>query len=297
MEGWILERAETDLQFTGDISLPLEITALNTPYQFFKYLFTDDIFLYISQETNKYAVEKRPEKPSNITVKELEQFIGTIKANRIPGYKVPVEKDLKKGRGTTVEKLTTIDNTDISVVTWRTLADSDPYLPLADFKCAVAEGLSQSNKPSTSGKRGRPSYELENAIEAKKLRGPIAIMPSRDVRLDQIDHMPLWTTRQRCKVPECNGRWPNHRNIPLSTLLTTSSFKPYRSLTSQLLRLSFRVTPHILRSDRIATALILFSFFFCHTQLSLPHISVEIRTPLWIAKSACRERLPIYKSE
>ncbi|GBP36150.1 Chimeric ERCC6-PGBD3 protein [Eumeta japonica] len=194
--------------------------------------------------------------------------------------KVPVEKDFKKGRGTTVEKLTTIDNTDISVVTWydnrvvnlastyvgskpssevrrfkkrkayqnvscpkavtvynrhmggvdlldallgyyriqirskkfyhriffhmidmmtvnawllyrRTLADSDPYLPLADFKCAVAEGLSQSNKPSTSGKRGRPSYELENAIEAKKLRGPIAIMPSRDVRLDQIDHMPL----------------------------------------------------------------------------------------------------------
>ncbi|XP_035457403.2 piggyBac transposable element-derived protein 3-like [Spodoptera frugiperda] len=71
-----LERAETDLQFTGDISLPLEITTLNTPYQFFKYLFTDDIFLYISQETNKYAVEKRPEKPSNITVKELEQFIG-----------------------------------------------------------------------------------------------------------------------------------------------------------------------------------------------------------------------------
>ncbi|GBP27096.1 hypothetical protein EVAR_16766_1 [Eumeta japonica] len=57
-----LERAETDLQFTGDISLPLEITALNTPYQFFKYLFTDDIFLYISQETNKYAVEKTTRK-------------------------------------------------------------------------------------------------------------------------------------------------------------------------------------------------------------------------------------------
>ncbi|KAF9805875.1 hypothetical protein SFRURICE_013851, partial [Spodoptera frugiperda] len=92
--------------------------------------------------------------------------IGTIKANRIPGYKVPVEKDLKK----------------------------------------KAEELLQTNKPSTSGKRGRPSYELENAIEAKKLRGPIAIMPSRDVRLDQIDHMPVWTTRQRCKVPECNGR-------------------------------------------------------------------------------------------
>ncbi|GBP80974.1 hypothetical protein EVAR_54138_1 [Eumeta japonica] len=35
----------------------------------------------------------------------------------------------------------------------------------------------------------------------------------------------------------------------------------------------FRDTPHILRRDRISTALILFSFFFCHTKLSLPYIS------------------------
>ncbi|KAF9808607.1 hypothetical protein SFRURICE_019765 [Spodoptera frugiperda] len=189
--------------------------------------------------------------------------IGTIKANRIPGYKVPVEKDLKKmppenycyskndHNYNTIysllyrQQIVTYSNyvaanhhlsshallgyyriqirskkfyhriffhmiDMMTVNAWllyrRTLADSDPYLPLADFKCAVAEGLSQTNKPSTSGKRGRPSYELENAIEAKKLRGPIAIMPSRDVRLDQIDHMPVWTTRQRCKVPECNGR-------------------------------------------------------------------------------------------
>ncbi|KAF9802767.1 hypothetical protein SFRURICE_002935 [Spodoptera frugiperda] len=78
-------------------------------------------------------------------------------------------------------------------------------LPIGTIKANRIPGY-KTNKPSTSGKRGRPSYELENAIEAKKLRGPIAIMPSRDVRLDQIDHMPVWTTRQRCKVPECNGR-------------------------------------------------------------------------------------------
>ncbi|GBP44394.1 hypothetical protein EVAR_81308_1 [Eumeta japonica] len=225
-----LERAETDLQFTGDISLPLEITALNTR----------------------------------------------------TSYKVPVEKDLKKGRGTTVEKLTTIDNTDISVVTWYDnrvvnlastyvgskpssevrrfnkkekayqnvscpkavtvynrhmgeLCGSDPYLPLADFKCAVAEGLSQSNKPSTSGKRGRPSYELENSIEAKKLRGPIAIMPSRDVRLDQIDHMPLWTTRQRCKVPECNGRSALEQRI--STVLLHICSGEYSDTVQEILPL------------------------------------------------------------
>lgn len=483
-----LEKADTELQFAGDAHLPVDIASLETPLQIFKYLFTEDMFMHIHQETNKYAVEKRPEKVSNITVKELEQFVGiclymsiiqlpstrcywsenlghpkvssvmtcnrfeeikrfihfndnskqipkgqaghnplhkiqpfldqirqrlltvpkeeymavdeqiiptksrssmrqynpkkphkwgyknfvlsgssgfsydfeiytgaqgriqsnsnlpiistssdvvvrlartipegvnyklffdnwytslpllshlnkkgilplgTIKANRIPGYRVPTEKELKKkGRGATVEKITTVDNTDISVVTWydnrvvnlastyvgskpssevrrfnkkektyqqvscpnavmvynkhmggvdlldallgyyriqirskkfyhriffhmldmitvnswllyrRGLDDSEPSLPLADFKCAVAEGLCLTNK-STGSKRGRPSLDLENAIEAKRLRGPIAIMPSRDVRLDQIDHLPIWTTRQRCKVPECSGR-------------------------------------------------------------------------------------------
>ncbi|GBP91140.1 hypothetical protein EVAR_24092_1 [Eumeta japonica] len=196
MEGWILERAETDLQFTGDISLPLEITALNTPYQFFKYLFTDDIFLYISQETNKYAVEKRPEKPSNITVKELEQFIVpkeqymAVDEQIIPtksrssmrqynlrnpqmglqnfvlsgssgfsfdfeiytGAQGPVQSDTNLPKISTssdvvVRLSRTIPeglNYKLFFDNWRTLADSDPYLPLADFKCAVAEGLSQS---------------------------------------------------------------------------------------------------------------------------------------------------------
>ncbi|CAH2086337.1 unnamed protein product [Euphydryas editha] len=223
--------------------------------------------------------------------------LGTIKANRIPGYKVPAEKDLKKlGRGATIEKLTTVDNTDISIVTWydnrvvnlastyvgstpasevrrfnkkekayqnvacpkavmtynrhmgsvdlldallgyyriqirskkfyhriffhmidmitvnawllyrRGLDETEPHLPLADFKIAVAEGLCLVNKPTTSARRGRPSYELEYAIEAKKLRGHVAIMPSIDARLDKIDYLPIWTTRQRCKVPDCNSR-------------------------------------------------------------------------------------------
>ncbi|GBP93395.1 hypothetical protein EVAR_67344_1 [Eumeta japonica] len=36
------------------------------------------------------------------------------------------------------------------------------------------------------------------------------------------------------------GRWPNHRNVPLSTLLPTSSFEPRRSLTSLFVHLSFK---------------------------------------------------------
>ncbi|GBP65792.1 hypothetical protein EVAR_30850_1 [Eumeta japonica] len=67
--------------------------------------------------------------------------------------------------------------------------------------------------------------------------------------------------------------WPDHRNRPFLTLVTRSSFKPHRSLTSLFLHLSYRATPHILRSDRISTSLIQPSFFFCHIQLSLPYIS------------------------
>ncbi|CAF4889774.1 unnamed protein product [Pieris macdunnoughi] len=49
---------------------------LETPIHFFKYLFTDDIFLYITQETLKYAVEKRPEKLMIVTSADIEQFVG-----------------------------------------------------------------------------------------------------------------------------------------------------------------------------------------------------------------------------
>ncbi|GBP13646.1 hypothetical protein EVAR_6983_1 [Eumeta japonica] len=62
-------------------------------------------------------------------------------------------------------------------------------------------------------------------------------------------------------------------HIPLSAPVTTSSSKPHRSLTSLFLHLCFRDTPHILRSDRISTTLILHLFFFCHTQLTaVPNI-------------------------
>ncbi|CAH2107701.1 unnamed protein product [Euphydryas editha] len=71
-----LERAESELQFTGDVALPANVRALETPFQIFKYFFTDDIFKYIYEDTNKYAAEKRPERICHISIKELEQFIG-----------------------------------------------------------------------------------------------------------------------------------------------------------------------------------------------------------------------------
>ncbi|KOB65098.1 putative piggybac transposable element-derived, partial [Operophtera brumata] len=287
-----LEKKETDIEFTGDTSLPDHIMELETPLQFFKYLFTDEMFQHITQETLRYATEKRPEKPMNLTEKEIEQFVGICLMMSI--IQLPTTRDYwstvlghpkKKGRGASVEKLITIDNTDISVTTWydtrivnvsstyvgskpmmevrrynnkekdyqsvpcpkavttynrhKTGADlldallgyyriqirskkmyhriffhmidmitvnawllyrrrnddvANTWLPLCEFKVAVAEALNMASKPSPCQ---ISSNFLENAIQEKKARGAFAIMPSRDVRLDQLDHLPVLASRQR----------------------------------------------------------------------------------------------------
>jgi len=44
--------------------------------QFFLYFFTNDIINYIVEQTNTYSASQRPEKPLNISKKEVETFIG-----------------------------------------------------------------------------------------------------------------------------------------------------------------------------------------------------------------------------
>lgn len=89
---------------------------------------------------------------------------------------------------------------------YRRRFDDSSFLPLCEFKVAVAECLMTVNKLSPSGERGRLSNIMENAIQEKKARGAIAIMPAQDVRLDKLDHLPVWSSRQRCKVPDCSAR-------------------------------------------------------------------------------------------
>ncbi|GBP50680.1 hypothetical protein EVAR_34188_1 [Eumeta japonica] len=79
------------------------------------------------------------------------------------------------------------------------------------------------------------------------------------------------------------GRRRRRRRRRLAPPLPFQMAKPPQNTN---IHLFFRDPPHILRSDRISTALTLFSFFFYHSQLSLPYISVGIRSPLWIAKRA-----------
>uniref|UniRef100_A0A3B4ZMF2 PiggyBac transposable element-derived protein domain-containing protein n=1 Tax=Stegastes partitus TaxID=144197 RepID=A0A3B4ZMF2_9TELE len=49
-----------------------------SPLQYFFKFFSKDILEVIVEETNPYAIQRDPNKPLNLTTKELEQFLGTV---------------------------------------------------------------------------------------------------------------------------------------------------------------------------------------------------------------------------
>ena len=94
-----------------------------------------------------------------------------------------------------------------SWILYRRVAESrgiTDTIKLAEFHLDIAHCLCRSG--TTSSKRGRPSNEVEQQIQVKKTKGPTAHMPPRDVRQDQMGHLPSFLeVRQRCKMPGCKG--------------------------------------------------------------------------------------------
>lgn len=76
-------------------------------------------------------------------------------------------------------------------------------LSLAEFRIQLGLSLCKYGT-SITPTRGRPRSDIQPEIEAKKFKGPAAVAPPQDVRLDQLAHWPEFaTTRQRCKLPGC----------------------------------------------------------------------------------------------
>ncbi|XP_035208223.1 uncharacterized protein LOC118182953 [Stegodyphus dumicola] len=53
-----------------------EITDLDTTYQFFKYLWTEEIISNIYEDSKRYAIQKNPSKPLTISENEINQYLG-----------------------------------------------------------------------------------------------------------------------------------------------------------------------------------------------------------------------------
>lgn len=66
------------LSFLGDSTLPPEILELDTPFWFFSFLFSNEIFEMIKNETNLYAIQKNPNATFNATTLHVRQFVGIV---------------------------------------------------------------------------------------------------------------------------------------------------------------------------------------------------------------------------
>ena len=62
---------------------------------------------------------------------------------------------------------------------------------------------------STSTKRRRSSLsDVEKQLQAKKRRGSAALVPTKAIRLDGLDHLPVFMEngkKGRCKNPDCEA--------------------------------------------------------------------------------------------
>lgn len=62
--------------FTGTTSLSNKITILQTPYQFFKYLFDEELMDKIVEERVKYSVSKNAAQPHTFSKNDLLRYLG-----------------------------------------------------------------------------------------------------------------------------------------------------------------------------------------------------------------------------
>ena len=102
---------------------------------------------------------------------------------------------------------------DVTVVqSWlmycRSITANEGKLKLREFKMILANSLMRAGK-STSTKRGRPSLaDVEKQLQAKKRCGPAALVPTKAIRLDGLDHWPVFMEngkKGRCKNPGCEA--------------------------------------------------------------------------------------------
>lgn len=93
-----------------------------------------------------------------------------------------------------------------SWILWRrNLKNNDLYLPLSEFKIALAEILTATANPQR--KRGRPSSSSQPVLDLKKKKYPFSQIPAKEIRTDNLNHLPIVNEdRQRCKYPECKGK-------------------------------------------------------------------------------------------
>lgn len=69
---------EQNTDFIGNSNLPSDILELETPYQIFKYFFTNDLMEHICSKTLKFSVQKDSTKSLNLSTNDLQKYVGIL---------------------------------------------------------------------------------------------------------------------------------------------------------------------------------------------------------------------------
>ncbi|KAH9635094.1 hypothetical protein HF086_000815 [Spodoptera exigua] len=191
-----LELNEDQERFRGSSKLPNEILELQTPYQVFSYLFTDDIVDLIRDETNLYSVQKDASRPISVTSQEIRQFVGIIyfmSIIHLPNVRTYWSEKFGYSH---IRETMTLKRFELLRETLH-FNDNSKMLPYE-----IAETLVKYKRVN----RLKRTSDVEALIQDKKKKGPCQYIPPKDVRLDQLGHWPAWTVKRlRCKYPGCTG--------------------------------------------------------------------------------------------
>lgn len=77
-EGKLPAYDENNFKFSGSLELPELTEELESPVDYFKFFFTEDLITFITEQTNLKSIQVNVNKPVNATNAEMEQFIGII---------------------------------------------------------------------------------------------------------------------------------------------------------------------------------------------------------------------------
>lgn len=73
-----LQLQSNDTAFLGDSPMPMEVTALRTPCDFFTYFVTNEFLTEVANQTNLYACQTKPNEQFEINIIDLKKYIGIL---------------------------------------------------------------------------------------------------------------------------------------------------------------------------------------------------------------------------
>ncbi|KAF9419654.1 hypothetical protein HW555_003932 [Spodoptera exigua] len=223
---------KNNFQFMGNANLPDTIQQLESPADFFGFLFTDDMIELIIEQSNIKSVQENINKPAAITKKEMEQFIGIVifmscvkcasNENVLSKHigQAHVYEVMTCNRFEVIKQFLHFNNNDnfkpFGTDGHDKLFKIRPLLNQIRERTVRLNRVANSNMPSEKElkKKGRGSYEEKIAIVDDVKLSLVSWFDNKNVNIlsSYVGSEPTTTKRRYSRKEKkslCDGRFPN----------------------------------------------------------------------------------------